>query len=163
MEIDYVYSAWLEEIRPSGEVKVIFNGRGYLKGEGDAVFLFAAPIKPFYMAVHGEWARGVFYENDGTGARKFYVFSHERREGDKVRVRLVLRGVFEKGVLERGVYKAPVEWRGRHKHVITVLGALKVSGVKPPKALVSRGKAGVTMSWLWRKGFKGELRFRFTA
>lgn len=160
MRIDYIYSSWVEEFRPSGEVKVIFNGRGYLRGTGDSTYLFSAPIKPFYMAVHGEWVRGVFYERGEVN--RFSVIPCERGEGDKVRVRLVVRGVFKEGVLKDGVYTVPVDWRGRHKHVITIVGAVKVGGVRPQGALVSRHRAGFTLSWLWREGYKGLVSLKFT-
>ena len=156
MELSYTYSSWRERILPSRESKVLFVGRGVLKGEGDLVQVFEAPIRPFYVAVWGEWVKGYLVE-EGQLVR-FMLRVRDKGEGDRLKVRMVVRGVYLGG-FDGKVYRVMVNWPGRHLHVIGVPRGYRVAEVRPRGYSLRTSAGWSELTWSWPRGFAGELRF----
>ena len=155
MRIEYIHTVWLEQIHPNREVKVIFNGRGVLYGKGNELLVFEAPITPFYMAVYGEWMKGMIIEDGGIN--KFIVFVRNKTEGDKVKIKLVVKGIYSPEIYDGRKYRQIVNWKGKHLHVIQTLPSYKIQSVKPKGYKLQRSRNKVSISWLWKKGYTGEI------
>ena len=159
MKIRYTYSLWIEEIKPSGESRVSFTGRGRLIGEGTRVELFSYPIDVHYMAVHGDWVSAVGYL-EGEEAKTFYIETSRKKGGDRVNVRLVIKGSV-KDRISNGKYMVNLDWSGKHRREIVLLGASKVSFIQPSRGQILPARAGIRVRWIWRRGYRGPLVIRY--
>ncbi|OYT31572.1 MAG: hypothetical protein B6U94_02740 [Thermofilum sp. ex4484_79] len=156
MPIRYQHTTWNEEVLTHGEVRVLFSGRGWIDKGEDVIELFSYPVDPHYLAVKGEKISGIFCELSDVCIFKIVL---KDPTIEKLKFRVSFRGKIKKNVMdiERKVYRCRMRWEGKHLHVITFPAKYQIVNVSPKGYKLSRGRNGVTLSWLWKKGFSGEV------
>ncbi len=160
MGLIYQYTTWNENIYPHGEVKVVFSGRGIVE-KANKVKIFSFPVDPHYLLVKGEKIKGILCEFIGEKECNFYAF-FKKQNIKKLKVRVVFRGrIFDVVDFKKGVYRINLVWDERHIHSITLPSKYQIISVYPKGYKLSRTRNGVSLSWLWKNGYSGEIVIKF--
>jgi len=161
MGLTYQHTTWNENIYSHGEVKVIFSGRGKVDNS-ENVKLFSFPVDPHHLVVRGEKIRGLLCDFSSKNICDFYIFL-KKRNVKKLKVKVIFRGKISSNWIsfEKKIYRIKVEWSNRHLHAITFPSKYQIVNVFPKGYKLDRNRNGVTISWLWKKGFSGDIIVKF--
>jgi len=153
------YSVWREFVQRGGALRVQFTARGLAEGEELVAFVF--PARPHSITVTGEEIRGVVVEEADGG----YAYIVKRWRGDRgrIKLRLAFKGRYLGEVFDGEVYRVRVDWSGRHQHVLLFHGSYSPRSVRPRGYRAGRERGRLAVSWLWDRGYRGELYVRLAS